>query len=149
LRLLRALGRLVCACGMYLSHFSRAVRNAGALTETPLTEIVCPVPSIRIPLLLKSGKFGTPLARMHLENASVELVGLEARLGGEFELFGVLEPQAATVVAAASAAAAVSSRAGRSDRVRWSCIWSPCVLHLAGCDSSTGGDGRARLGTAR
>jgi hypothetical protein len=55
---------------------------------------------------------------MHLENATVELVGLEARLGGEFELFGALDPQAAIVVAAASAAATMSSRADRDGGVR-------------------------------
>jgi len=51
--------------------------NAGALSETPLTEIVWAFPWISIPLLLKSGKFGTRLARMHFEKASVEPVELE------------------------------------------------------------------------
>jgi hypothetical protein len=71
---------------------------------------------------------------MHLENATVELVGLEAPLADEceLELFGALEPQAAIVVAAASAAAVVSSPAGRNDRVSWSCIWSPYVRRPAG-----------------
>ncbi len=59
--------------------------NAGALTETPLTETVCPLASIRIPLPLRSGKLGTPLARMHLENASVGPVGLEVLPAGESE----------------------------------------------------------------
>jgi hypothetical protein len=41
---------------------------------TPLTEIVRAFRWISIPLLLKSGKFGTPLARTHFEKASVEPV---------------------------------------------------------------------------
>ena len=118
-------------CGMYFSHFRRAAAYAGAFTETPLTEIVCPLASIRIPLLLKSGKFGTPLARMHLENASVELVELEPLPVDGPDPVGALDPagefeqQAAIVAAAASAPAAVSNRAGRNACVRRSRIKSP------------------------
>ena len=43
----------------------------------PLTDSVCPLASILIPLLPRSGKFGTPWLRMQFENASVELVELE------------------------------------------------------------------------
>jgi hypothetical protein len=116
---------------MYFSHFCRAAVNAGALTETPLTEIVCPLASIRIPLLLRSGKFGTPLARMHLENASVELVELEplpldeldpeGRLDAVGELLvpvGELEPQAAMIVVAASAATTAGSLVCRNGCLR-------------------------------
>lgn len=110
------------ACGMYFSHFCRAAVKARTLTETPLTEIVCPLASIRIRLLLRSGKFGTPLARMHLENGNAEPVELEplpldeldpeGRLDAVAELFatvGELEPQAAMIVVAASAAKAAGS----------------------------------------
>jgi hypothetical protein len=96
-----------------------------------LTEIVCPLPSISIPLPLRSGKFGTPLARMHLENASVQLVepGALAEEAEEAETVGELdEPQAATEVAAASAAATVSSRTCRNGRLSWLCIGSPSPL---------------------
>jgi hypothetical protein len=90
-----------------------------------LIEIVCPPPSIRIPLLPRSGKFGTPLARMHLENASVELVeleclplgalDLEVRLEAVVELVpvGELEPQAAMTVAVASTATTASNLVSR------------------------------------
>jgi hypothetical protein len=86
------------------------------------------------PLLLTSGKFGTPLARMQLENASVEpvemeLLPVEALVpAGELvrlaavEPAGALEPQAAIVVAAASAATALSSRIARDGPLRWLCI---------------------------
>jgi hypothetical protein len=93
-----------CACwdalvgvrvGTYFWHFARAAWYAGALIETPLTEMACPLPSIRIPSLLKSGKFGTPSARMHRENPSVELVGELLRLAED--------PQAATAMAEATA----------------------------------------------
>lgn len=51
--------------------------NAGALTGTPLTVIVWPDPVVCLawirmppaPLPAGSGKFGTPCARMHFENA--------------------------------------------------------------------------------
>jgi len=139
-----------CACwralggalrGRSLWHFARAAWYAGALTDTPLTDTVCAFPSIRIPLSFKSGKLGTPLARMHLENASVELAALEPLPAGGLELVGELEPQAAIVVVAASAAAAASSRAGRCGCV-WSCIWSfgrsySCPLHGAGRSSTS------------
>jgi hypothetical protein len=121
-----------CACwkplagglgGRYRWHFARAPWYAGALNETPLTEIVWPLPWINILLLLKSGKFGTPLARMHLENASVEPADVELLPVDEFDpvdefLVDEFEPHAAIVVAAASAAVAVSSQAGRNGRVR-------------------------------
>jgi hypothetical protein len=115
------------------------------LTETPLTEIVCPVASICIPLFFKSGKFGTPLARMHLENVSVESVELEPLPAdecdavAELELLGEADPHAAIVVAAASAAAAVSSRARRIGPVGCSCIGSPSGRSGMGAASSAGG----------
>ncbi len=93
---------LGCADGKYFWHRARAVRNAGALTATPLTEIVCALPWISIPLRPRSGKFGTPLARMQLENASVEPVDSEPLPveALEPELLGLAEdPQAATAMA--------------------------------------------------
>jgi hypothetical protein len=113
---------ICCACwealtavrvGKYFWHFARAAWNAGALTVTPLTDTVDPRLPIRIPLPFRSGKFGTPSARMHVENASVELVGFEPPPGDRLEPVGELEPQAVTVVAATSAAVAVSSWAER------------------------------------
>jgi hypothetical protein len=91
--------------GRYFWQFARAARNAGALTETPLTEMVWAFPWISIPLPLRSGKFATPLARMHFENAS-ELVELEPLLVEALapELLGLAEdPQAATAMAQATA----------------------------------------------
>src|ERR1700733_10974518 len=132
----RSLCRAVCvalagAVGRYFWHWARAVRNAGALSETPLTDKVSPLPWMSIPLSLRSGKFGTPLARMQLENPSVEpfemeLLPVEALApAGEVvrlaavESAGALEPHAAIVVTAASAATALRSRIARDGRVRW------------------------------
>jgi hypothetical protein len=70
-----------------------------------LTEMVWAFPWISIPLPLRSGKFATPLARMHFENAS-ELVELEPLLVEALapELLGLAEdPQAATAMAQATA----------------------------------------------
>jgi hypothetical protein len=102
---------VVCAAlaeadGRYLWHPARAARNAGALSETPLTEMVWAFPWISIPLLLKSGKSGTPLARMHFEKASVEPGELEPLPVDALEpgLLGLPEdPQAATALAQATA----------------------------------------------
>ena len=68
---------VACVCGRYCSHFCRAAGESRGVDRDPIDRHRLPVPSIRIPLLLRSGKFGTPLARMHLENASVELVEVE------------------------------------------------------------------------
>jgi hypothetical protein len=90
------------ADGRYFWHFARAARNAGALSETPLIEIEWAFPWISIPWPLKSGKFGTPSARMHFEKASVEPVELDAMAVEvlELELPGLPEdPQAATAQA--------------------------------------------------
>ena len=65
------------AGGRYFWHSARAARNAGALTDTPLSEIVWAFPWISTPPPLKSGKLVTPLARMHFEKASVEPVEVE------------------------------------------------------------------------
>lgn len=103
----------VCAAlreadGRYFWQSARAARNAGALSETPLTEIVWAFPWISIPWLLKSGKFGTPLARMQFEKTSVEPVESEPppvdALEPEPEPLGLPEdPQAATAMAQATA----------------------------------------------
>jgi len=72
-------------------------------------------PWISIPLPPRSGKFGTPLARMHFENAS-ELVELEPLLIEALapELLGLAEePQAATAMAQATAIKG-SMRKGRT-----------------------------------
>jgi hypothetical protein len=56
-------------------------------------------------VLLKSGKFGTPLARMHFEKASVEPIELEALSVDALdpEPLGLPEdPQAATAIAQAT-----------------------------------------------
>ena len=76
--------------GMLCWHFCRAAANAEALTETPLTEMFRPLASIRIPLSLKSGKFGAPLARMHLENTRAP--GASALGPVEPELAALREP---------------------------------------------------------
>jgi hypothetical protein len=97
---------LAWAGGRYFWHSARAARNAGALTDTPLTEIVWAFPSISIPLLLKSGKLVTPFARIHFEKASVEPVEAEPWSVDalEPELLGLPEdPQAAMAMAHARA----------------------------------------------
>ena len=93
------------------------------MNELPLTEIVRPLAAILMPLPPRSGKFGTPWMRMHLENASEALAAAE-RSGdeldavarpaalGELVPVGELEPHAATSNAAPSAAIALRSRAG-------------------------------------
>lgn len=138
---------LAWVCGMYCSHFCRATLKAWALIATPLTEIVCPLAAILMPFLLRSGKLGTPLARMHLEKASVALAETDLRgeefdrvvrpdLAGElapvesFEAVGdpvpvdALEPQAAMISAAASAATNPESRLGRNAGDGLPCTWS-------------------------
>jgi hypothetical protein len=120
---------------MYFWHCCRAPRNAGALTVTPLMDVVPPfgpcVFWIRMVLGLMSGKLGTPLARMQLEKASVELD--DFRLVEELGPEGELEPHAAMLVAAASAAAAVSNRPGRIGRIR------PSGNRLHQCGRPSGG----------
>jgi hypothetical protein len=66
-------------CGRYWWQFAIAERNAGELTETPLTEIGLPfdafmtAPTIPMPLPAGSGKLGTPLARMHTANLTASM----------------------------------------------------------------------------
>ena len=78
-------------------------------------------------MLLRSGKLGTPLERMHLENASAGLVELVALLLVEEPeaVDELVEPHAAIAIAAASAAATVTTRADRCDCVGL-CIRSLC-----------------------
>jgi hypothetical protein len=101
-----------------------------------LTEIVRPLAAILMPLPPRSGKFGTPWLRMHLENASEALTAAE-RSGDELDAVarpaaldglvpvGELEPQAATSNTATSAAIAQRSRAGD---VRRRFIWCVSVV---------------------
>jgi hypothetical protein len=128
----------------------------------PLTDSVCPLPSILIPSLPRSGKFGTPWLRMQFENARVELVELEPLpvealappvdelVGlGEVDPFGELELQAAITIAAATAVAVPSSRAVRTARRRCSCIESPSGLPARVRFLLADGDDTARKGTVR
>jgi hypothetical protein len=94
------------ADGRYFWQSVRAPRNAGALTETPLTESAWAFPWISIRSLVKSGKFGTPFARMHFEKASVEALELDPLPVDvlEPEVLALPEdPQAARAVAQATA----------------------------------------------
>jgi hypothetical protein len=91
---------VVSLYGKYFWQCIRSARNAAALTEMPLTEMVC-VAVDHHALTARSEKFGTKLARVHLENTSVELVEYAPALvkAPEAELFGVAdEPQAATAM---------------------------------------------------
>ena len=70
----RCVGVGAAGCGRYWWQFAIAERNAGELTDTPLTEIGLPfdafmiAPTIPMPLPAGSGKLGTPSARMHTAN---------------------------------------------------------------------------------
>lgn len=110
------------ACGRYWWHFAIAVRNAGALTDTPLIDNVSPFDcwakdlSPYAPLPGGSGKFGTPLARTHRLNETDSLwICVETEPGlalpetlVESEWLGVVEPHAAITMAAASTAGGAS-----------------------------------------
>lgn len=145
-------------CGRYPWHLWRAAVNAGALTETPLTEIVCPLAPILMRLPLRSEKLGTPWLRMHFENASVELVETELRVVwidlpgelvavgtfeavGDLVAVGELEPHAAMIIAAASRALIPRSRAGRKSRLRWPPSWSLSLAQAMSSETENDGTG--------
>jgi hypothetical protein len=99
---------------MYFAHAFWAAWKAGALTGTPLTVIEAPEPAVWFcwirtpppPLLVGSGKLGTPWERMQLANSMPSFWPAAAVC---LPVFGLEEPQAASSRAAATASEAADA----------------------------------------